>query len=78
MTRMSDGRRDSFVIRVVQARRGEISGVIERAATGANDGTRDRLGYSSVTPTRSLSVFAAASAALFSSARAAESMFVML
>jgi hypothetical protein len=44
MTRMSDGRHASFVIPVVQDRRGQISGVIERAATGANDGTRDRLG----------------------------------
>jgi hypothetical protein len=44
MTRMSDGRRASFVIPVVQDRRGQISGVIERAATGANDGTRARLG----------------------------------
>jgi len=41
---MSDGRRASFVIPVVQDRRGQISGVIELAATGANDCTRGGLG----------------------------------
>ena len=41
---MRDGRRASLVIPVVQDRRGQISGVIERAAAGANDGTRARLG----------------------------------
>ena len=34
---MSQGKRASFVIRVVQDRRGQISGVIERVATGAKE-----------------------------------------
>lgn len=34
---MSEGKRASFVIRVVQDRRGQISGVIERVATGAKE-----------------------------------------
>ena len=34
---MSEGRHASFVIRVVQDRRGQISGVIERVATGAKE-----------------------------------------
>jgi hypothetical protein len=32
---MSRGRRSSFVVRVVEDRRGRVSGVIERVATGA-------------------------------------------
>jgi hypothetical protein len=44
MTHMRDGRRASLVIPVVQDRRRQISGVIGRAAAGANDGTRARLG----------------------------------
>jgi hypothetical protein len=42
MTRMSDGRRASFFIRVVQDRRGQISGVIERVATGAKEAFMSR------------------------------------
>ena len=34
---MSEERQASFVIRVVQDRQGQISGVIERVATGAKD-----------------------------------------
>ncbi len=34
---MSQVRRASFVVRVAQSRRGEVSGVIERAATGAKE-----------------------------------------
>ena len=34
---MSEERHASFVIRVVQDRRGQISGVIERVATGAKE-----------------------------------------
>lgn len=34
---MSGVRRTSFVIRVVENRRGEVSGVIERVATGAKE-----------------------------------------
>jgi hypothetical protein len=34
---MSQGRRASFVVRVVQGRRTEVSGVIERVATGAKE-----------------------------------------
>ena len=34
---MSEGRHASFVIRVVQDGRGQISGVIERVATGAKE-----------------------------------------
>jgi hypothetical protein len=34
---MSRGRRASFVVRVVQRRRGEVSGVIEQVATGAKE-----------------------------------------
>jgi hypothetical protein len=59
MTRMSDGRRASFVIPVVRDRRGQISGVIERAATGANDGTRARLGLQPVTLARNRPEFGA-------------------
>ena len=32
---MSRGRRSSFVVRIVEDRRGQVSGVIERVATGA-------------------------------------------
>jgi hypothetical protein len=35
------GRRDSFVVRAVQDRRGRISGVIERVATGAKEAFTD-------------------------------------
>jgi hypothetical protein len=34
---MSQDRRTSFVIRVAQDRRGQVSGVIERVATGAKE-----------------------------------------
>ena len=34
---MSQVRRASFVVRVVQDRRGQVSGVIEQAATGAKE-----------------------------------------
>jgi hypothetical protein len=34
---MSQGRRASFVVRIVQDRRTEVSGVIERVATGAKE-----------------------------------------
>ena len=34
---MSQVKRASFVVRVAQGRRGEVSGVIERAATGAKE-----------------------------------------
>jgi hypothetical protein len=38
---MSRGRRSSFVVRVVEDRRGQVSGVIERVATGAKVAFRD-------------------------------------
>ena len=34
---MSQGRRSSFVVRVAEDRRGQVSGVIERMATGVKD-----------------------------------------
>jgi hypothetical protein len=34
---MSQSRRASFVVRVVQDRRGQVNGVIERVATGAKE-----------------------------------------
>jgi hypothetical protein len=34
---MSQGRRASFVVRVVQDRRGRVSGVVELVATGAKE-----------------------------------------
>ena len=37
---MSQGRRASFVVRIVQDRRTEVSGVIERVATGAKEAFR--------------------------------------
>ena len=36
-----DGKRSSFVVRVVENARGEVSGVIERVATGAKVSFRD-------------------------------------
>ena len=38
---MSQGRRSSFVVRVAEDRRGQISGVIERVATGAKEAFTD-------------------------------------
>jgi hypothetical protein len=38
---MSRVRRSSFVVRVVEDRRGQISGVIERVATGAKEAFTD-------------------------------------
>jgi hypothetical protein len=34
-SRGGEGKRSSFVVRVIENRRGEVSGVIERVATGA-------------------------------------------
>jgi len=34
---MSQGKRASFVVRAVQDRRGRVSGIIERVATGAKE-----------------------------------------
>ena len=47
--RMSRGRRASFVVRIVQDRRTEVSGVIERVATGAKRSSR----HSTPTPATS-------------------------
>ena len=38
---MTRGTRASFVVRVVQNRRGQINGVIERVATGAKEAFTD-------------------------------------
>ena len=37
MARTSQGKRASFVVRTLEDERGEISGVIERVATGAKE-----------------------------------------
>jgi len=34
---MSQGKRASFVVRAIQDRRGRVSGIIERVATGAKE-----------------------------------------
>ena len=39
--RGGEGKRSSFVVRVVENRRGEVSGVIERVATGAKIAFKD-------------------------------------
>lgn len=39
--RGGEGRRSSFVVRVVEDHRGEVSGVVERVATGAKIAFRD-------------------------------------
>jgi hypothetical protein len=41
MRQMSQGRRSSFVVRVVEGRRGQVAGVVERAATGAKEAFGD-------------------------------------
>ena len=38
---MSQVRRASFVVRVAQSRRGQVSGVIEQVATGAKEAFTD-------------------------------------